>query len=185
MGLFTVGNPAASSAVTASPDFITLSCPSCGGGLQLTDDIERFACAHCGQQHIVRRQGGTVSLSPVLRELGRIHAGVDKAASELAIVRIKEEIVALEQEKGKLIGKAAVGQTITAWAAIVSAFCLLAGFCAGRSFLLWFTIGGIAFVVTIVMLVIQLAKNDGTSRIDLMIERKEQELAEHLRQVSQ
>lgn len=36
------------------PDFVTLSCPTCGGQLQITKDIERFACGHCGNEHIVR-----------------------------------------------------------------------------------------------------------------------------------
>ena len=39
-------------------DFVTLSCPSCGGKLEVTRDIERFACAHCGREHIVKRTGG-------------------------------------------------------------------------------------------------------------------------------
>ncbi|MFL7795121.1 MAG: hypothetical protein AB8I69_23480 [Anaerolineae bacterium] len=29
-------------------DSITLTCPSCGGKLQVTNDIDRFACTHCG-----------------------------------------------------------------------------------------------------------------------------------------
>jgi DNA-directed RNA polymerase subunit M/transcription elongation factor TFIIS len=42
------------------PDFITLSCPSCGNKLQITDDIDRFACAACGNEYIVNRSGGDV-----------------------------------------------------------------------------------------------------------------------------
>jgi ribosomal protein S27E len=48
------------------PDFITLSCPSCGHKLQITDDIDRFACAECGNEHIVIRSGGVVALKPVM-----------------------------------------------------------------------------------------------------------------------
>ena len=50
-------------------DFVTLTCPSCGGKLQITQDIERFACAHCGREHIVKRSGGIVSLSPIIDAL--------------------------------------------------------------------------------------------------------------------
>src|SRR5258706_205176 len=38
-------------------DFVTLTCPSCGGRLEITKDVERFACAHCGNEHVVRRAG--------------------------------------------------------------------------------------------------------------------------------
>jgi hypothetical protein len=78
------------------PDFVTLSCPTCGGKLQITNDIDRFACSHCGTEHVVRRGAGIVSLSPVLDAVRRVETGVDKTASELAIVRLQREIDALE-----------------------------------------------------------------------------------------
>jgi len=80
------------------PDFITLSCPSCGAALKVTEDLERFACAHCGAEHIVRHSEGIVSLAPVIDGLARVGEGVDKAASELAIVRLKREIEDLKAE---------------------------------------------------------------------------------------
>jgi predicted RNA-binding Zn-ribbon protein involved in translation (DUF1610 family) len=33
-------------------EFITLSCPSCGGKLQVSEDLDQFACAHCGTEHL-------------------------------------------------------------------------------------------------------------------------------------
>ena len=80
-------------------DFITLSCPSCGGKLQVTNDINRFACGHCGMEHIVKRGGGIVALIPVIENIKHIQVGVDKTASELAIIRLSEEILALERER--------------------------------------------------------------------------------------
>jgi predicted RNA-binding Zn-ribbon protein involved in translation (DUF1610 family) len=47
------------------PDFITLSCPSCGHKLQITEDIDRFACDACETEYIVYRGGGIVTLSIV------------------------------------------------------------------------------------------------------------------------
>jgi hypothetical protein len=47
-------------------NLITLSCPSCGNKLQITEDIDRFACAECGNEHIVIRSGGVVALKPVM-----------------------------------------------------------------------------------------------------------------------
>ena len=84
-------------------DFVTLSCPSCGGKLQITNDIERFACGYCGKEHIVKRGGGIVTLSPVVDGLKRIQAGTDKTASELAILRLGSEITEIEKSINNLI----------------------------------------------------------------------------------
>jgi primosomal protein N' len=80
-------------------DYVTLSCPSCGGKLEITSDIDRFACAHCGTEHVVRRGGGLVSLTPVTEEIRRVRTGVDKTASELAIARLTKEIEEIEKQK--------------------------------------------------------------------------------------
>jgi len=84
-------------------DFITLSCPSCGAKLEITQDINRFACSHCGQEHIVKRSGGIVSLSPVVEAINQVKSGVDKTAAELALARIPKEIIALEDDKNNLL----------------------------------------------------------------------------------
>jgi hypothetical protein len=47
------------------PDIISLSCPSCGHKLQISDDVNRFACAACGNEQVVIRRGGIVYLQPV------------------------------------------------------------------------------------------------------------------------
>ena len=80
-------------------DFITLTCPSCGSKLQLTNDIEHFSCASCGNEHIVRRSGGIVSLAPVVDQIQKVQVGVDKTASELAIKRLSTEIEDLQKQK--------------------------------------------------------------------------------------
>ena len=80
-------------------DLITLACPSCGAQLQITQDLERFACSHCGHQHIVRRSGGVVSLAPVLDQLAQVRAGVDRTASELAIPRLEKELAELSNQR--------------------------------------------------------------------------------------
>jgi hypothetical protein len=78
-------------------DFVTLTCPSCGGKLQITNDIDRFACSHCGNEHAVKRSGGIVALAPVVEGLAKVQAGTDKTASELAIVRLQREIADLRE----------------------------------------------------------------------------------------
>jgi len=80
------------------PDFVTLSCPSCGGKLQITSNIERFACGYCGNEHVVSRGGGIISLIPVAEDIKGIKTGVDKTAAELAIPRIKKEIEEIESD---------------------------------------------------------------------------------------
>ena len=53
---------------------------------------------YCGNEHIVRRSGGIVSLAPVVDSLVKIETGVDKTASELAIRRLKEDIADLNKK---------------------------------------------------------------------------------------
>jgi len=86
-------------------DYVSLTCPSCGGSLQITPDIERFACAHCGREHVVRRAPGVVSLAPVVGAIDRVRAGVDRAASELAIPRIQREISELEAHRRQIVSQ--------------------------------------------------------------------------------
>jgi hypothetical protein len=86
-----------------SDDFITLSCPSCGAKLDITPDIDRFACLHCGREHIVKRSGGIVALSPVIDAIKRVGVGIDKVAGELALVRLSKEIADLQTAKDKSI----------------------------------------------------------------------------------
>lgn len=76
------------------PNFVTLSCPTCGARLQVGNDLQRFACAFCGNEHIVKREGGAVSLFPTLDGVERIQAGVDRTAIELTIARLEREITA-------------------------------------------------------------------------------------------
>ncbi len=73
-------------------DFVTLTCPSCGGKLEISDNIERFVCSSCKNEHVVRRGGGIISISPVEKELGKINHGVNNTAAELALVRINKDI---------------------------------------------------------------------------------------------
>ena len=91
------------------PEFIALTCPQCNAKLKITEDIDRFSCAHCGTELIVIRQEGIVALKPVLEKISR---DVDTAAketgstaSELAIVRLDREISAAARVLSKLEGK--------------------------------------------------------------------------------
>ena len=73
-------------------DFVSLTCPSCQGKLQIGRDLEGFACSYCGTEYVVNRGGGVVSLSPVVDGLKRVERGVDRTASELAIARLQNDV---------------------------------------------------------------------------------------------
>ena len=79
-------------------DFISLICPSCGSKLQITNQIEQFYCASCGNAYVVNRSGGIISIAPIVNGIKKVQTGVDKTASELAIKRIKLEIQDLEKD---------------------------------------------------------------------------------------
>ena len=79
-------------------DFVSLTCPSCGSRLQVTPDLERFACGYCGNELVVRRGGGIVALQTVVDGLDRmatgvsqVREGVDRTATELAIQRLRQD----------------------------------------------------------------------------------------------
>jgi len=80
-------------------DFIKLTCPTCGGKLQITPDVNRFSCGYCGNEHIVKQAGNVVIVEPVAAQLKEMKRGVDKTASELAINRLIKEIAELKQER--------------------------------------------------------------------------------------
>jgi hypothetical protein len=84
-------------------EFVTLTCPSCGGKLQITSDIEQFVCGHCGNEHIVKRGGGIIAIAPIIEGIKKVQTGTDKTASELAIKRLKEELKVLGLDTKKLL----------------------------------------------------------------------------------
>ena len=76
-------------------EIVKLQCPSCAGKLEVAAGIDQFACAYCGIEVLVRRSGGTISLSPVVDGLKRVERGVDRTASELAMRRLEGELASL------------------------------------------------------------------------------------------
>ena len=80
-------------------DFMSLSCKSCGAKLDITEDIDRFACSYCGTEQIVKRSGGLVALQVEAEDITRIRGGIDRTAAELAIPRLKQEIHDLKNTK--------------------------------------------------------------------------------------
>ncbi len=74
---------------------LTLKCPSCGSGLEVSPDMERFSCEYCGTEQMVQRRGGTVSLKLITDAISKVQAGTDKTAAELALVCLQQELADL------------------------------------------------------------------------------------------
>jgi len=75
---------------------VRLTCPGCGAKIEVTEDLSRFACAYCGNEVLVNRAGGAVSLIPVLEE---VRDGAARTASELAIKRLSGDIEKLLRQR--------------------------------------------------------------------------------------
>ncbi|MEO6741201.1 MAG: hypothetical protein ABIP20_13185 [Chthoniobacteraceae bacterium] len=77
---------------------LTLKCPSCGAALDVSPDMERFACGYCGTEQIVQRRGGTVSLKLISDAISRVQTGTDRTAAELALVRLQQELAVINAQ---------------------------------------------------------------------------------------
>jgi hypothetical protein len=83
------------------PSLVLLSCPTCGNKLEMTANVDRFACAACGNEFVIRRSGGTVSVAPLVAEIKDVHQTVDRTAAELAMIRLQQELASLDARRGK------------------------------------------------------------------------------------
>jgi hypothetical protein len=169
------------------PDFINLTCPSCGGKLQITNDIDRFACGHCGNELIVRRSGGAITVAPIVEGLKEVKTGVDKTASELAMVRLEGEISRLSQQRNSIHDNSSC---ITILFFLVSGMLLFSfvfsgivvGFGKVETWILFLASMGFGLATYISNLVISpLHKkyNDDIKVIDQMLADKKRELEKH------
>ena len=79
-----------------------LTCPNCGATLQLTEDIERFACAYCGAGLVQERRGGAVILRSLAETLRKVQHSTETTAIELAIQRHRATIKDLALKRTKL-----------------------------------------------------------------------------------
>ncbi len=78
---------------------IKLSCVGCGSNLDISQDMNKLACGHCGTQQIVERSGGAIHLRGVAEALSKVQVGTDRTAAELAITRLSKELEYLHFER--------------------------------------------------------------------------------------
>ena len=98
-------------------EFVSLTCSSCGGKLQIPASVSQFACGYCGTEFTVNRGGGIVSLDPVVDGLKRVERGVDKTASELAMVRLQRDADALTQQWQEVKARSYLG--LSGWGSVL------------------------------------------------------------------
>lgn len=81
---------------------VPLKCSNCGGALDVTPAMDFFACGYCGSQLVVLRNEGTVTLEVAIEAVARIQRGTDRTAAELAVRRLREDLVEIETERQRL-----------------------------------------------------------------------------------
>ena len=153
-------------------DFITLSCPNCGGKLNITADIERFACQYCGHEHIVRRSSGMVSLEPVVQVMKSIDSNInlvgvgvnklgfssEKQVAEQTITRLKGEIANINTEIGQYDTSTGCGVSIAVSMGLGFLALLITAIAKGWSF--WLILLFIGLVGLMVWVLISASKPD-------------------------
>jgi DNA-directed RNA polymerase subunit RPC12/RpoP len=75
---------------------IKMGCANCGAPLEITPDMDVFACSYCGSQQRVERKGGTVALRRVEAAIEAVQRGTDRMAAELALARLQRDLARLE-----------------------------------------------------------------------------------------
>lgn len=85
---------------------LKFSCASCSAPLEISEDLERFACGYCGTEQIVKRAGGTVWLKKIETAVRDVQKGTDRTAAELALVRLQRELEAAQESKAELVREA-------------------------------------------------------------------------------
>lgn len=93
-------NPRSMNGTDTAQNLLTLTCPSCGSKLKVTEKVHLLVCANCGNEHMVHRDGGAIYLAPIAQDVRQIRVGVDKTAAELAVVRLTKEIAITNDEIG-------------------------------------------------------------------------------------
>ncbi len=82
----------------ATLEVIAMKCPNCGAALEVTPDLETFACAYCGSAIKVARRGGTISLVRMVQAIGSIKTSTERIAAEMALKRLKHELAGVKAE---------------------------------------------------------------------------------------
>ncbi len=87
-------------------NLITLTCPSCGGQLEVTNDVDRFVCAHCGNAHLIDPSERAAALTKEVDQL-RLKMDIRQVEDDLATLRERQSTIEAklkaERDERKLI----------------------------------------------------------------------------------
>jgi len=150
----------------------------------VSTSIDRFACAYCGSEHIVRRGDGIIFLQPVVEELKKVQSGVDKTASELAIKRLLNELTALQDKRNEEVGgwygsNYSWGGLFIFMPAIATFFCFLTNLQSITPIILLISTIVVAFIVLMYLNKKKKEEEIRWKKYDRLISAKRKELLYH------
>jgi len=76
-----------------------LSCPACGGKIEVKENSDQFTCIYCGTHLQIEKSKGEIAIKPFIQAVKTMQSSMDRTASELAITRIKPELDALQAQR--------------------------------------------------------------------------------------
>ena len=81
---------------------IKLQCTNCGAKLEITSDLDVFACGYCGIQQVVHRQGEVIALKKLTETIERVQGEVERTAAEVTMMRLQQENAEYQRRCGDL-----------------------------------------------------------------------------------
>jgi len=110
---------------------IKLTCGNCGGELEVYDDMDQFACGHCGVQMAVQRRGGTVVLNALTPAINKTPGSTDQALKEEAGNLSKQYDAMLNRKternkQGYILG---ISLLVIGFVVVRSGYSLVVGLC--------------------------------------------------------
>ena len=168
-------------------DYLSLTCSTCGDKLKITNDMNNFACGHCGSEHRVKREGGAISLVPLIESEKGTNDGIDKTESELAIPRLEREIKQLEGVISGMRAKLTTEDCLKIATGVSSYTVLIGVVVSGMGGKLWsfITTMGVSlgsFLFTLVVLFVVTDRKEAIPKKEIDI--RKQELEKHRKLLS-
>lgn len=127
--------------------FVKLKCENCGSGMDVYDDMDRFACGYCGTEIAVQRRGGTIVLQPTAHNSSR----------EFTLLHLKEEAEALSKRCDTMLSDRAEQKRR---GFIIGAALLLVGFVVVRTG--FSLMGGLAILLAGIFTISYVRRHDKT-----------------------
>lgn len=178
---------------------INLTCPSCGGKLQIPSDIERFACGNCGTELIVQRSGGVVTLAMIECVFKTKAADVEKPGfekiiekvddivsvkdSESELLKLKKEIDLLTYKKNNLKGGFLFGPIVLGILTVYMFINIFSGEFIGTFTVVTLICGTLCYIGFRKYIKVTNDNNNQKIRIDKLISEKEKEYSKRLSSV--